>query len=269
MGGYRHPGRRHPGADAILIWNWGRLDPIGRPPVPARALSVIWLVASVEMGLRPLGGGPRYCAMMERWFPPRLGPPRRATLLRKGNAAPQAAAPPLMAPDHQSKGVDQMATATQATCPECGKSFRQWRAKKFCSDRCRKRVENRRLRAEIADGPKNEKIIEENQSDDVAVRGDEGPAFKVRNSAWVAVNDVTDKLQYRGTALGYTMMIEGRGWFGRVHDDRGDWSFGPSTRSRVRQAVESWIRHEPFEKREGEATWAGDCMRMLGQEVAR
>jgi len=59
------------------------------------------------------------------------------------------------------------------------------------------------------------------------------------------------------------MLIDGRGWFGRVRDERGDWSFGPSTVFRCRDAVDAWLRHEVFDKREGERTWAGDCMAQL------
>jgi hypothetical protein len=33
----------------------------------------------------------------------------------------------------------------KTTCPSCGKLFTPWRAKRFCSERCRKRPENSRL----------------------------------------------------------------------------------------------------------------------------
>ena len=34
------------------------------------------------------------------------------------------------------------------TCPNCGKQFTPWRKKQFCSERCRKQSENRRLRGD-------------------------------------------------------------------------------------------------------------------------
>jgi endogenous inhibitor of DNA gyrase (YacG/DUF329 family) len=37
--------------------------------------------------------------------------------------------------------------AKQLTCPQCGKLFQSWRKKQFCSEQCRKRDENKRLRA--------------------------------------------------------------------------------------------------------------------------
>ena len=34
-----------------------------------------------------------------------------------------------------------------AACPSCGKQFTPWRGKRFCSETCRKRDQNKRLRA--------------------------------------------------------------------------------------------------------------------------
>jgi hypothetical protein len=59
------------------------------------------------------------------------------------------------------------------------------------------------------------------------------------------------------------MMIEGKGWFGRVRDDRGDWSFGPSSLNRTRLAVEAWIKHEVFDKHDDERMWKGDCAKLM------
>jgi hypothetical protein len=61
------------------------------------------------------------------------------------------------------------------------------------------------------------------------------------------------------------MLVEDRGWYGRVRDERGDWSFGPAPLARALKAVEAWIRHEPFELRpdDGERMWRGDTMAVV------
>lgn len=102
------------------------------------------------------------------------------------------------------------------------------------------------------DAKMDEEISQQNQSIPDDVRGDESPAFVVRKSEWIACNKYTDKLEYKGRAIGWTMDVENRGWFGRVKDERGEWTFGPSTRTRARNAAEAWIKHEPFVKRTGE-----------------
>ena len=37
-------------------------------------------------------------------------------------------------------------TDEKRNCPQCGRQFTPWRGKRFCSERCRKRDENKRLR---------------------------------------------------------------------------------------------------------------------------
>lgn len=60
------------------------------------------------------------------------------------------------------------------------------------------------------------------------------------------------------------MLIEGKGWHGRVKDDpRGEFSFGPSTRARARAAVEAWLRHEPIEFQGDERAWRGTCDQLV------
>ena len=160
------------------------------------------------------------------------------------------------------------------TCPECGKRFTPWRKKQYCSESCKRRVQNRRMRhgleaekpalaTTLPDSPKSEKIIEENQGAARAVSTYEGPTAKLRESEWLAVNEITDKLNHRGTAIAWAMHVGGRGWFGRVRDDRGDWSFHATGRQRARAAAEAWIKHEPFEKFEDEASWRGNCMSIM------
>jgi hypothetical protein len=140
------------------------------------------------------------------------------------------------------------AAAKQATCPQCGKRFTPWRAKRFCGERCRKRAENARLgyvRGDeatlVADSQKAEKITKQNHDVTEIDRGDEPPG---RGLFWIACNDVTDKLSKGegSSAVGWTMNVEGKGWFGRCKSDpRGEFSFGPSTRARARAAVEAWL----------------------------
>jgi hypothetical protein len=163
------------------------------------------------------------------------------------------------------------------TCPNCGKRFTPWRGKRYCSERCRKHAENQRLRG--SESPAGiipfagENLPPESQGNRAtpkAVRGDE-PLI------WVACNEVTWRLARGGRpatethchAAGWAMQIEGRGWYGRVRDDRGDWSFGPSTLTRARDAVEAYLRREPFEKTDNERSWSGDCGRLLvGHELS-
>jgi hypothetical protein len=59
------------------------------------------------------------------------------------------------------------------------------------------------------------------------------------------------------------MMVEGKGWYGRVRDDRGHWSFGPTSLSRALKAVEARINHAPFEPQDDERAWHGDAMTVV------
>jgi hypothetical protein len=55
------------------------------------------------------------------------------------------------------------------------------------------------------------------------------------------INEVTRKLTREGsqTAIGWAMLVEDKGWYGRVRDERGDWSFGPATLARALKASRS------------------------------
>jgi hypothetical protein len=150
--------------------------------------------------------------------------------------------------------------AKQLTCPQCGKLFQSWRKKQFCSERCRKMAENVRLRglkadsgAMIPEAEKTENLDEQNQELARGVRGDEA-------LRWEACNEVTRKLTRGREAIGWAMLVEGHGWFGRIGEV---FSFGPSTRSRAERAVEARIRGEPFEKADDENTWRGTCWKLL------
>src|SRR5215472_12731184 len=59
---------------------------------------------------------------------------------------------------------------SEKACPNCGKRFTPWRSKQFCSERCRKQAENRRLRGDetasgamIPDADKSQKKDQQNQ----------------------------------------------------------------------------------------------------------
>jgi hypothetical protein len=58
-------------------------------------------------------------------------------------------------------------------------------------------------------------------------------------------------------------MVEGKGWYGRVRDDRGHWSFGPTSLSRALAAVEARLNHAPFEPQDDERAWHGDAMTVV------
>lgn len=160
-----------------------------------------------------------------------------------------------------------MAEKKMITCRVCGTKFLPWRKKEFCSERCRKRAENRRLRgaeADIADTQNSEKNLEQNQGSPDPQRGDETPAYKVAHANWIFSNEITGKLDYQGRPLGWVMYAHRPGcWFGRVRDERGQWSFRAESRDRAEKAVEAWIRYEPIDARDGERIWAGDCSALI------
>jgi hypothetical protein len=157
----------------------------------------------------------------------------------------------------------------QATCPECGKRFTPWRQKRFCSEVCRKRQQNARLgyvrrdgATTLQDDPKGHK-----QGLPDAPGGAAGPftdAFREDGGfVWTACNEITRKLTLQGsqTAIAWAIQIEGLGWFGRIGKD---FSFGPTSRRRAKQAVEARLKGEPFTKLEGERSWKGTCGKLLG-----
>ena len=148
-------------------------------------------------------------------------------------------------------------------CPNCNKKFKQWRKKAYCSKRCADAVRQRRLRAykqdseaPLPDSLKVEKIDEQNQEAiELMSRYELG-------GEWVAVNEITQKLvKEGGTAVAWAIYIDREGgWFGRVGNDM---SFGPTNLNRARNAVETYLRREPFKKRKGERSWRGNCMGII------
>ena len=61
-------------------------------------------------------------------------------------------------------------------CPQCGRQFTPWRGKKFCSELCRKRDENRRLRAASAGEPAVPDLVrgdDTSKAPSRSLRGDE------------------------------------------------------------------------------------------------
>jgi hypothetical protein len=79
---------------------------------------------------------------------------------------------------------------------------------------------------------------------------------------WTACNEITQKLIRVGSpeAIGWAMLIEGHGWFGRIGKV---FSFGPTTKTRAQHAVEANLKGEPFDKLEGENSWSGTCWKIL------
>jgi hypothetical protein len=169
-------------------------------------------------------------------------------------------------------------TDKKATCPSCGRQFTPWRGKKYCSERCASAARKRRERGQdearvrppkqalsrveaptIPDTPKTAKNDTEIVEEFLPTSRGEQPLV------WQAVNEVADKLMRAGsaTAVGWTMLIEGKGWHGRVRDERGEFSSSASTRNRARAAVEAWLRHEPIELQGDERAWRGTCDRLV------
>jgi hypothetical protein len=145
-----------------------------------------------------------------------------------------------------------MSTHKKATCPQCGKRFQPWRAKRYCSEPCRKKAENGRLRAvrgdeatPIAADPNQVILPKQKQELTRPLRGHE-------EFEWTACNEVTRKLTRAGSpnAVGWAMLVDGHGWFGRVSGER-EYSFGASTMARAKSAVEAHLLGEPFDKAEG------------------
>jgi hypothetical protein len=160
------------------------------------------------------------------------------------------------------------------TCPSCGKPFAPWRSKAFCSEPCRKRAENGRLR-----GSQSAAGIIPSKADPFPLTAIPTPVATTAsevsepNSVWVASNEVTRRLarsgrdstpdhsQSEGWAIKVEMSPGREAGFGRIGKD---FSFGPSSESRVKAAVEARLYGEPFEKHEGERSWSGTCWGLLG-----
>jgi hypothetical protein len=190
---------------------------------------------------------------------------------------------------------------TKARCAYtgCGKLFTPWRGKRFCSPQCRKQEQNRRLgyvrqyenspqAREIPEGPKPAAQPIENIGTKMEFRQD-GPRWE-----WLSVNEATQKLVDHALPklhtdpdsrnlpsisypqiVGWTFHIEpvedfnaGRGgWYGRVRNESGDISFGPSTSHRARTFVEAYLKghsivsadaarsKDDFVKLPGERSW--------------
>lgn len=61
-------------------------------------------------------------------------------------------------------------------CPQCGRQFTPWRGKRFCSERCRKRDENKRLREAaggVIDAPDLVRGDDTSKAPSRPLRGDE------------------------------------------------------------------------------------------------
>ena len=86
----------------------------------------------------------------------------------------------------------------------------------------------------------------------------------MKGSNGTACNEITQKLTRTGSpaAIGWAMLVEGHGWFGRVGGER-QFSFGPSTQSRSKAAVEAWLLGQPFDKVDNERTWSGTGWSLL------
>ena len=174
--------------------------------------------------------------------------------------------------------------AKPKTCKTCGKTFKALRRHQtHCSPGCRKKAHMRVVRAAAMDQPKRPQNLPEKQgfgtyladagfSQEKMQQNQDSyrcdvdarlPVEIVRGATWIAINEITQKLDDRGRPIAWAMNVAGKGWFARVRDSRGEFSFGPSTLSRVQNAAEAWLAYEPINKKEGESTWTGDCMMVL------
>jgi hypothetical protein len=182
-----------------------------------------------------------------------------------------------------------------STCPHCGKRFIPWRAKRYCSESCRKHAQNARLgyvggdpsvrhnranyraRAQAVLGGMNDPscpITNEAQNPGNPHQGFQGLTADSRRDEeayppwfWTACKEITVKLTRKGSpdAIAWVFQIRDRGWFMRIKPDL---CFGPSTRMRAQKAAEATIMGVPFDKIGDERSWRGDCMAQVLSAVA-
>lgn len=157
------------------------------------------------------------------------------------------------------------------TCPNCGKQFSPWRSKKFCSERCRKQEQNRRLEYVRRDENSGQAHgHHEGQNPQFSLQQNQQVMDGVRRYGayrWVACNEITRKCveEDHDKALGYAIHVNGiggvekPGWYGVIKDERGDYRFGPTSKARAELAVERRLQHAPMEDiREDERQWIGE-----------
>jgi hypothetical protein len=182
-------------------------------------------------------------------------------------------------------------------CLHCGEPIEDGgtgRPRRFCSDECRDQARRRRNLARTgrarrgrkashetppqwgtADPAKVEKNLAQNQELAVPQKSISGN----RPLRWDRINAVTWKLtdgeiarvsaEAAGTRTGFNVSravawvidvgwVAGRVvWFARVHDERGDWSFGSTTIERAKAAAERRVNHAPFDPRPDERAFLG------------
>jgi hypothetical protein len=148
-------------------------------------------------------------------------------------------------------------TKPRPACPQCRASFAAWRAKRYCSEACRKRAQNLRLgyvrRSEAMPLPATlnpARKVQQKQASPRTFR-------RYEPLRWIDVNAVTRKAVQEGSpeAVAWTIKAgaygwrEAEGWYGRIGKT---FSFGPTTEARAKAAVEAALRGRPFSPRKGE-----------------
>jgi hypothetical protein len=182
--------------------------------------------------------------------------------------------------------------------PDCTNRFTPWRAKIYCTESCKRKAQNERIRTHIrgrsrgrndlpathiATTPKPEKLVQRNQTPAEGL-STYGPAPESLD--WIACNEVTLKCVREGSTapLGWAILVEtnpGReAWFGRISvrgangsdsSGRSEFSFGPTTKPRAKAAVEARLTGRPFAKSEDkdslERMWSGTCWSLMSGHV--
>lgn len=161
-----------------------------------------------------------------------------------------------------------MTKSRRLICPQCNASFAPWRAKRYCSERCRVKARDRRLRKVLRD-------------EAIPLATTSNPEKKAQGSLsvprtilryeplrWIAVNAVTWKALQKGNSEPVAWAIkasaygwqEAKGWYGRIGKA---FAFGPTTESRAKAAVEAALQGKAFKAREGEILRQGTLGRKL------
>ncbi len=158
------------------------------------------------------------------------------------------------------------------TCDNLIETKSKGRSPKYCKPACR---QNAFRKAETCNETPNRPTIEETPRTPISLRqkpnennGVEGAfsALKPADLKWERVNDVTWKLAVKGK-VSHTPASHGQwpgyhtsypaawlmrvnwwagssSWVGRCRDERGDWTFGPTTFEEAKQETRAWVLGE-------------------------
>jgi hypothetical protein len=106
-------------------------------------------------------------------------------------------------------------------CAQCGKLFTSWRGKRFCSERCRKRDQNKRLRAASSGNPSGNPDVSEPVRRDDTRKAASRPLRRDETALVEPLAELADGMARIAGMLNPTieaMRQELAGW--KIEDDR-------------------------------------------------